>query len=197
MPLTEAQRLAFMKGREKRMANIEKKKLEMAEMEQFGEQIVNAPEKPKVTRKPRKTKAVTTDSEAPEEKKAVDVKIDIDLGTSISKEETTPPIPNSDEKKPDKDVSISSSEPHHPAVSAATQIEKPSWFDEDAFANKIVNMMMEKGIGLPTPPAPEEIVKKKRKTATSKKPITTKETEFQEVSQAPTRPAPTTSFAWM
>jgi len=30
--LTEAQRLAFLKGREKRMANIEKKKLEQQEM---------------------------------------------------------------------------------------------------------------------------------------------------------------------
>ena len=41
--LTEAQRLAFLKGREKRMANIEKKRLEKLEMEE----IIKSPE-PKV-----------------------------------------------------------------------------------------------------------------------------------------------------
>lgn len=42
--LTEAQRLAFLKGREKRMANIEKKRLEKEEAKQVEEAPAPAPE---------------------------------------------------------------------------------------------------------------------------------------------------------
>jgi len=49
--LTEAQRLAFLKGREKRMANIEKKRLEKLEQEEIKPepepQIIPNDEKPK------------------------------------------------------------------------------------------------------------------------------------------------------
>lgn len=48
--LTEAQRLAFLKGREKRMANIEKKRLEKEE----AEAVVDAPPKPKLKRQVNK-----------------------------------------------------------------------------------------------------------------------------------------------
>lgn len=41
--LTEAQRLAFLKGREKRMANIEKKRLEKAELEEQQQQPPSSP----------------------------------------------------------------------------------------------------------------------------------------------------------
>jgi len=44
--LTEAQRLAFLKGREKRMANIEKKRLEKEEAKQVEEAPAPAPEPP-------------------------------------------------------------------------------------------------------------------------------------------------------
>jgi hypothetical protein len=50
--LTEAQRLAFLKGREKRMANIEKKRLEKLEADQM--ELPAAPPKP--TPKPRASK---------------------------------------------------------------------------------------------------------------------------------------------
>lgn len=163
------------------MANIEKKKLEAAEMAEMMQESP-PPEKPKLTRKPRKTKAVVAQEET-KQTEPVDVKIDIDLGTSVAKEDTTPPEP--------EPAPAPAPVPHHPAVSAPET--KPAWFDEDAFANKIVGMMMEKGIGLPPPPEPEQPLKKKRKPAAPKKPKTPEEMGFQ-VQQAP---PPTTSFAWM
>lgn len=50
--LSEAQRLAFLKGREKRMANIEKKKLEEEEKNQVTA-IASPPPKPKIKRQPK------------------------------------------------------------------------------------------------------------------------------------------------
>ena len=50
--LSEAQRLAFLKGREKRMANIEKKKLEEEEKNQVTN-VTSPPPKPKIKRQPK------------------------------------------------------------------------------------------------------------------------------------------------
>lgn len=50
--LTEAQRLAFLKGREKRMANIEKKKLEAEEAKQVQVQVQVPMEIPEVKSEP-------------------------------------------------------------------------------------------------------------------------------------------------
>jgi len=61
--LNEAQRLAFLKGREKRMANIEKKRLEKLEAEQmefkkeFVPPIPSEPETPKIV-KPKTKKSI-------------------------------------------------------------------------------------------------------------------------------------------
>jgi len=51
--LTEAQRLAFLKGREKRMANIEKKRLEDEEKKAIETQTFSPPPKPKMKRQPK------------------------------------------------------------------------------------------------------------------------------------------------
>lgn len=51
--LTEAQRLAFLKGREKRMANIEKKRLEDEEKKAIETQTFSPPSKPKMKRQPK------------------------------------------------------------------------------------------------------------------------------------------------
>lgn len=48
--LSEAQRLAFLKGREKRMANIEKKKLEEQEKLTLEAKVFSPPPKPKLKR---------------------------------------------------------------------------------------------------------------------------------------------------
>lgn len=84
--LSEAQRLAFLKGREKRMANIEKKRLEKEEavMAEQEFKLPEAPPKPKATRKPRvkpepvpepeseaKTEPETETDPEPEQAKAV------------------------------------------------------------------------------------------------------------------------------
>lgn len=167
MPLTEAQRLAFLKGREKRMANIEKAKLEKAEMETLGKDIMeatNPPEKPKVVRKPRKTK---------ESKEPVDVKIDIDLGTSVS----DPPPP------PPAEVKQEEPEPVPPVPVAVSQPTTTPVFDEDAIATKVVSMLLEKGIGLPARP----------ETLKPKKPRVSKTKELQPPAPAP----PTATFTWM
>lgn len=163
MPLTEAQRLAFLKGREKRMANIEKAKLEKQEMELFSKEADASavPEKPKVTRKPRKTKAVK------EEPQPVDVKIDIDLGTAVAKEDTVPEI-KQEEPEP------------VPPVPAPVSAPAPApTFDEDAIANKVVSMLMQKGIGVPQPPASPVKKTKKPRTSKPKAKVKPVEEEFQ------------------
>lgn len=173
MPLTEAQRLAFLKGREKRMANIEKKKLEKAEMEALNTEVFAEsktpsppPEKPKLTRKPRKTKA---------SKEPVDVKIDIDLGTSVA-----PPTPTPEE-------AIKTEEPEPPLQPAVSSSSAPV-FDEDAIANKVVDMLLKKGIGLPAEHHQEKVKIKTKKPRVVKP----KSTEF----QAPP-PPPTSTFTWL
>lgn len=159
MPLTEAQRLAFLKGREKRMANLEKKKLEDKEaleneilrLLQEEEDAGKAPAKPKVARKPRKTK---------EAKVPVDVKIDPDPDPSEAPTEPeTDPEPETKEPQPQPQP-----QPQMPAVSqdvAASSIK----FDEDAIANKVVAMLLEKGVGVPPPPAPAPLKAKKATSA--------------------------------
>lgn len=62
--LTEAQRLAFLKGREKRMANIEKRRLEKEEQEQQT-QAAETPTEPPASKTP--VKVVITPPPAEEE----------------------------------------------------------------------------------------------------------------------------------
>jgi hypothetical protein len=168
MTLTEAQRLAFLKGREKRMANIEKKKMEKAELEAMsGEPLQDepAPEKPKLVRKPRKTKI------------PVDVKIDMDM---VKKEETAP-VPDPDpepmkEEEPFKEPSVSAN--------------LPTFYDEDSIANKVVDMLLKKGVGIHPPQAVEQVKIKPKKPRVVKP----KTAEFQ--SPAPSLPA-TSTFSWL
>lgn len=169
MPLTEAQRLAFLKGREKRMANIEKKKMEKAELEQLsGEPFTQepepepVPEKPKVTRKPRKTKI------------PVDVKVELE----VVKEDTVPdskPMPTVEEEPPLQE-----------GVSEKTT----PIFDEDAIANKVVDMLLKKGVGVHDQRVEKDQVKPKAKKSRVTK---SKPAEFQSPPPAP----PTSTFTWL
>lgn len=156
MALTEAQRLAFLKGREKRKANIEKKKLEAAEKEMFAkmeEAPMEQEQEAKVESPPPKPKVRRTKTIKPA---VVDVKVEPDpVPEPESKEATAaPPVP----------------------VSYA----QPPSFDEDQFADKIVSMLLSKGIGAkPSPRKPREVKPKKAK------PI--------ETAPAP----PTSTFSWL
>lgn len=193
MPLTEAQRLAFLKGREKRMANIEKAKLEKAEMEALGKDIMkelesmHAPEKPKVVRKPRKTKAVVIEDPV-QETKPVDVKLEIDLGTSIQREDTVPDVKTSGEPEPALPHAVSESK-----IPTAT-------FDEDAIATKVVSMLLQKGIGVPLPSDSAKQVKPKKTRPppppASKSPKKTKPPPPPK-STTNEFPTPSASFSWM
>ena len=188
MPLTEAQRLAFLKGREKRMANIEKAKLEKAEMEALGKDIMkeleamNAaapPEKPKLkrTRKP-KTAPVPVE---------VKVKIDPDPSEALTEPETDP------ETEESKETSLSVTAPN--PVSTSTPVYAD--FDQDAFANKIVNMLVQKGLG--AQPSAVSGNDGKPKTLKPRKPAVKKAAS--ENSTTITPPAPTRipkePFVWM
>lgn len=147
MTLTEAQRLAFLKGREKRMANLEKKKLEAAEQEMFAGESKSVPDlmEPPPVPKPKlkRTKAI----------KPVPVEVKV---------EPDPDPDHAPQPEPEPEL------PEEPKVSEAASIVPPS-FDEDAFADKIVSMLMSKGLaGIPadqqtdTPRAPVK-PKKERK----------------------------------
>lgn len=179
MTLTEAQRLAFLKGREKRMANLEKKKLEDAEMAAL-ETPAFAPEKPKVVRKPRKTK------EPAKPKVPVDVKLQIDPSEADTQPETDAEEMKEQAKAdPTPDVT---SQPQQPL--AVSQDVPSIKFDEDAIANKVVAMLLEKGVGLPPPPAPLKPKKPRvvRKTAKPKDDTDPSISGFS---------PKTTSFSWM
>lgn len=179
MTLTEAQRLAFLKGREKRMANIEKAKLEKAELEAFAKEAplpAPAPEKPKVkrTRKPKTTPV------------SVEVKIDPDPSEATTEPETDP------------DEVVASSET--PSKSASNPVSDTSStafyeFDQDAFANKIVDMLVQKGFAAPTPAVQDAPVKPKKPKA--RKPVAKKTASVvpqPESSNSTSNPNP---FMWM
>lgn len=192
MPLTEAQRLAFLKGREKRMANLEKKKLEDKEaleneilrLLQEEEDAAKAPEKPKVTRKPRKTK---------EAKVPVDVKIDPDPS-----EPETEPEAESKAPEPIKTEEVKSQPQPQPQPAVSQDPAPPTLsFDEDAIANKVVAMLMEKGIGVPPPHGDAPALKTKKATVARKtaKPKDTTDSSTSGFSRSfPPAPA---NFSWM
>lgn len=91
--LTEAQRLAFLKGREKRMANIEKKKLEQQEM--FVEPKSEPEQKPEPEKKARKPRAPKP---KPEQKP--------ETPPSPEPEAKAPPSPKKPEPEPIKEDEI-------------------------------------------------------------------------------------------
>lgn len=176
MPLTEAQRLAFLKGREKRMANIEKAKLEKAEKAEM-EQMIPPPPKPKVTRKPRKTKEVK------EEPVPAQVKTDPDPDPSEAATE-----PETDPDEPVKTSQTPVSETKAPSTPAYYE------FDQDAFANKIVNMLVQKGMGYNSDVS--GIVPPKPKKLKPSKPAVKKTTTNRPGTPTPT-PTIQPSFNWM
>lgn len=203
MPLTEAQRLAFLKGREKRMANLEKKKLEDKEalqnemMRLIEEEMANAdvaPEKPKVARKPRKTK------EAKEAKAAkVPVEVKVNPSEADTEPETDPDTVN-ETKSETNPKPLPAAEPA-PAVSESSSSSTGIKFDEDAIANRVVAMLLEKGVGLPAPhgnePPPLKAKKPRvaRATSASSKPRASAEPNQSVFPQSyPPQPA---SFSWM
>ena len=164
------------------MANIEKAKLEKAEMEAIGKTIMkeleenNVPEKPKVkrTRKPKTTPV------------PVEVKIDPDPSEALTEPETDVDVVETKEE---------SKAPNSNPVSTST----PTYadFDQDAFANKIVNMLMQKGLAAPTPPVHEAPVKPKKLKA--RKPVVKKSSTQDSMSITPPAPAriPSEAFVWM
>jgi hypothetical protein len=167
MTLTEAQRLAFLKGREKRMANLEKKKLEAAEQEMFASEAKSEPvpdmvETPPVPKpKVKRTKTI---------KPKVEVKVKV--------EPDPDPVPEPETAAAPVDEEI----PKEPKVSDVV----PPTFDEDAFADKIVSMLMSKGInGNQQAPAPPAVKPKKERKAKAK-PLGT---------SAP--PPPVSTFSWL
>lgn len=169
MTLTEAQRLAFLKGREKRMANLEKKKLEAAEQEMFAAEAKSEPvpiPTPDVTEPPPVPKPKVKRSRTIKPKPAVEVQVKVE------------PDPDP-EPEPEPDPEI----PKEPKVSQAASV--PPTFDEDAFADKIVSMLMSKGItgGDQQAVATPAVKPKKPKKA---KPIGT---------SAP--PPPMSTFSWL
>jgi hypothetical protein len=195
MPLTEAQRLAFLKGREKRMANLEKKKLEDKEalenemMQLLKEEMASsavAPEKPKVTRKPRKTKEVK------ESKIPVDVKIQ----PTPSEADTEP------ETEPETDANVITEKsaaipaaPHPPVSQDSASVKLQ--FDEDAIANKVVAMLLEKGVGVPAPNGDAPAIKNKKPTA-ARKSVKPKDTSNSNTSGfSRSFPPASASFSWM
>lgn len=122
--LTEAQRLAFLKGRETRMANLEKKRLEKEEA-LFVERVSTVPETKETT-----VAETTNNIEKPKlkrQKKPVDVKLDLQ---PISQTVTPKMVENSNEK----DAS-----PEQPP--SVTPIQAPTAFqiDEDKIAEKVAN----------------------------------------------------------
>jgi len=118
--LSEAQRLAFLKGREKRMANIEKKRLEKEEAATTQFQLPAAPPKP--TKKSVKSKPIIDEQPANEES----VKEEPVKEEAVKEEDVKEEIPVKD--KPTKDNVLMKKE--HP-------------FDEDAFAEKVASKIKE------------------------------------------------------
>lgn len=170
------------------MANIEKAKLEKAEMEALSKDIMKeleamnsaapapAPEKPKVkrTRKPK-----TTPAPAPA---PVEVKIhpDPDPSEALTEPETDPEM----EEKGEPYTSAS-----NPVSTASTPVYAE--FDQDAFANKVVNMLVQKGIGAMAPPVPG-----KPKTLKPRKP-TVKKSSSETITPPPPTRIPKEAFVWM
>jgi hypothetical protein len=126
--LTEAQRLAFLKGREKRMANIEKKRLEKEEaaMASPDFQLPPAPA-PTKTRKPRK----------------VHVIVDPPL-----------PVETKPEPEPTPNPEPEPAPPKEPEIQAKSKPEKTLLLDEDSLAAKIVAKLKEMQPVAPPPRKP-------------------------------------------
>ena len=152
------------------MANIEKKKMEKAELEAMtGKPFTTeeaAPEKPKVVRKPRKTKI------------PVEVKIEADMD-AVVKEETVPV--STEEPAPVKQEDLA----NQPSVSE----KHPTFYDEDSIANKVVDMLLKKGVGIHAPQDGAQVkLKPKKPRVTKPKPA-----EFPSPVQTPA----TSTFAWL
>ena len=201
MPLTEAQRLAFLKGREKRMANLEKKKLEKKELEQneilrmlaeeLGEmEKEDTPEKPKLVRKPRKTK---------EAKEAKEVKVKVDPSEADTEPETDPEV----ETKADTKAGAKAETKADPAPPAAVSENRAApagfQFDEDAIANKVVAMLLEKGVGVPAAPGnePPPLKAKKPKVARATSARSNSNAGSNETRFPQSYPPQSASFSWM
>lgn len=170
MTLTEAQRLAFLKGREKRKANLEKKKLEEAEKEMFAKMDEDKPvstEEPLIEPPPPKPKVKRTKTIRPKQE-PVEVKIQPD------------PEPES------KPVTTESVEPPIEEAKAApvSQPTRQSLFNEDEFADKIVSMLLSKGVGVPSSEKPVRA-----------KPASVKPKKAKPIETAPT--PPTSTFSWL
>lgn len=127
--LTEAQRLAFLKGRETRMANLEKKRLEKEEA-LFVERTDTVPEN-----NPKTILEQSVEISKPKirrQKKIVDVKIEV-------------PVQN-EPGKSHLDVKESSPQKQSSSPTPTNQIQVPSTFqiDEDKIAEKVANHVYEK-----------------------------------------------------
>ena len=206
MPLTEAQRLAFLKGREKRMANLEKKKLEQREasdkeildmIEEEMQAEMDAqdmpPPKPKVKRQ--------TNTAA---KKKAPVKVKVNVEPDPSEAETEPETdPETEGVKASAAPAPTAKEPEpEPAVSASSSSSSSAFeFDQDAFANKVVDLFLSKGYTV----RPQEPVDLKppsrRKAASSAKPKdkAVKPKKSDSAAAEPPVPAfaPSIGFSWL
>ncbi len=212
--LTEAQRLAFMKGREKRLANIEKRrqaKLEQEEAKPIKEEIVSIINDEKVEEAPVKTKRSvakrskkTTDlvqtkeilhDDSAESKTEQDDNKEIETETSTSQDEHVEiEVVVEDNKKPKDIVDITA--------------ESKYEIDHDLLADKIVTKMrafrqQESDIVLPST-NDEDDDNKESKSEVPKKPklkraSTTKQNETSQSSISKPRlgQPPQIIFNWM
>lgn len=157
------------------MANIEKAKLEKAEMEAVGKKLMEEkevpPEKPKVkrTRKPKTTPV------------PIEVKVEPDPSEAMTEPET-----DIDE------AAVLDDTPSKQSANPVSDVTSNAFyeFDQDAFANKIVNMLVQKGLAAPTPPVHEASVKPKK--LKPRKPVVKKTT-----TSAPPPSEPSNPFMWM
>jgi hypothetical protein len=141
--LSEAQRLAFLKGREKRMANLEKKRLEKQEAAMASQdfELPPAPAEPKKPRKSR-TKKISSD---PGTLSPATV-ITIDSEPVIEPKQEPEPEP---ETRPEPEPQSKGALPNIPP------------FDEDKFAEKVVAKLKD---SMSMPPPPPKLVTRRRKT---------------------------------
>jgi hypothetical protein len=119
--LTEAQRLAFLKGREKRMANIEKKRLEKLEADQM--ELPAAPPKPAPKPRASKKHIVAVQAEPEPEPNPEPEK----------KSEPEPVVETKEEVPPEKPV-LTRQTNNHPIIQ----------IDEDKIASRVAEEVLRK-----------------------------------------------------
>jgi hypothetical protein len=138
--LSEAQRLAFLKGREKRMANIEKKRLEKLEADMASEEFTLPQAPPAPPKRTRTSKKKDSKPEPEEESKLV---------AEPQPDPEPDPQPEPDPEPENK-------------TTASLPTPIPS-FDEDSFLEKIVGKLKET-IQSNQPPAKPALKRAPRKT---------------------------------